>query len=186
MPTATEESKARGVLSQLLAQLSSYNPDSDMSKQKALIQQLNFKNALLERQQYRRTSLDSSFIVADSCGCTAASNSIIFAKGLARCTLMDNCIVVSSEVHFTSARSGDLLIAKDVLHGTVADGISQRQHSPPILIAGSRIRLTSANNVLYWVTDPENDVPIEATHAGKFGRAGASNILPDLGFIPSN
>jgi hypothetical protein len=185
LPTEAEESKVRAVLNRVLEQMGSHNPVNDLAKQKALIQQVSFREALLERQQYHQTSIDNAFIVANDCRCTGARNSIIFTKGLAHCTVMEDCLVVSNEVWFTGADRGDLLIAKEVLHGTGADGISKRS-SLPILVAGSRIKLTTAGNVLYWVIDPEDNIPLQATHAGKYGRAGASNVLPNVGFIESD
>lgn len=116
-------------------------------------------------QNYKKTSVDGAFIVAEDVRITGAKNCVIFASGDVQITGATNCVIVAKNVRCTVV-DNCVVVASEYVQLNSADG-RKNAGDRSVLVAGSWIRTTSMEGTICHVLRPTGlPPPDEAKLAG--------------------
>jgi hypothetical protein len=106
-------------------------------------------------KEFKKGNCERLFVLAGDVQGTAARNSIIFAAGQVKFTVIENCIVVGEAVQFTTMKNS-IIIASKYVRGT---GIIKSDHpkAKAVIVSGQWLRVTSASGAICHILRPGSD-----------------------------
>lgn len=159
-PAEADEKKLKGSVQQLFERMLKA---AEQKERKLPVDFANLKKCDPVKE-FKETSIDGAFVIAENVRVTSARNSVIFASGDVQITGATNCIIIAQNLRCTVLTDG-LAVAGEYIRLNGAD------KSPTgdgcVLVAGQWIRTTTMDGTICHVLRPSGlPSPDEGRFAG--------------------